>query len=244
MPVDHFACLPCALLTNNWCDAFVEHLHQFQGDLRPTARIAVGVDVDPRGQRAADLLEGASGGLYLCNPEQQQARCVVSYNTPDDYTGTVLAYGEGAAGTVAATGEALIIDDYQTWQGRARTFESAHPFSAVISAPMLWHGQVTGVIHVLQDTQKYKFTEEDLKLLTAFANQAAVVVENARLFEETQRRLERLSVLRRIDQVIASSLDLHVTLNIMVGQILQNLEVDAAAVLLYKPELQSLEFVA
>ena len=194
--------------------------------------------------RAVDLLKGIGGGLYLCDSEQKQARCVVSYNTPVDYTGTVLAYGEGAAGTVAATGKPLIIDNYHTWGGRAETFEKDNPFSAVISAPMLWHGQVTGVIHVLHDARLHKFTEEDLRLLTAFANQAAVAVENARLFEETQRRLDRLSVLRRIDQVITSSLDLRVILNIMVGQILQHLEVDATAILLYQPELQSLEFVA
>lgn len=194
--------------------------------------------------RAVDLLEGTSGGLYLCDLEKEQARCVVSYKTQDDYTGTVLAFGEGAAGTVAATGEPLIIDYYQTWEGRAKAFEVDHPFSAVISAPMLWQGQVTGVIHVLHNTEKHKFTQEDLKLLTSFANQAAVAVENTRLFEETQRRLDRLSSLRRIDQVITSSLDMRVTLNILIGQTLQQLDVDAAAVLLYQTELQSLEFVA
>ena len=194
--------------------------------------------------RAVDLLDGTGGGLYLSDPEKQQVRCVISYNALKDYTGTALAYGEGAAGTVAATGEPLIIDDYQTWEGRAETFEIDRPFSAVISVPMLWQGQVTGVIHVLHDSEKHKFTGEDLKLLTSFANQAAVAVENARLFEETQRRLERLSALRRIDQVITSNLDLRVTLNILLGQILQQLEVDAAAVLLYRSELQRLEFVA
>jgi len=194
--------------------------------------------------RAVELLNSTSGGLYLCNSEQKQVRCVVSYNTPVDYTGIILAYGEGAAGIVADTGKPLIIDDYRTWKGRAETFEEDNPFSAVISVPMHWHEKVTGVIHVLHDAQMHKFTEEDLRLLTAFANQAAVAVENARLFEETQRRLDRLAVLRRIDQVITSSLDLRVILNIMVGQILQHLEVDATAILLYQPELQSLEFVA
>lgn len=194
--------------------------------------------------RAVDLLGGTGGGLYLCDSQQRQVRCVVSYKTPTDYTGTVLAYREGAAGIVADTGEPLIIDDYQKWEGRADAFESVSPFSAVISVPMLWHNQVIGVIHVLHDTQKHKFTESDLTLLTSFANQAAVSVENARLFEETQQRLERLSALRSIDQVITSSLDLRVTLDILLGQILQLLEVDAASVLLYQPELQSLEFVA
>ena len=194
--------------------------------------------------RAVDLLGGTSGGLYLCDSEHKQAHCVVSYNTPADYTGTVLAYGEGAAGIVAATGQPLIINDYQTWEGRAKIFEADQPFSTVISAPMLWHGQVVGVLHVLHDIEKHKFTEEDLKLLTSFANQTAIAVENTRLFEETQRRLDRLAALRRIDQVITSSMDLRVTLNILLGQILQLLQVDAAAILLYQPELQNLKFVA
>lgn len=194
--------------------------------------------------RAVDLLEGTSGGMYLCDPEKEQALCVVSYRTPNDYTGTMLEYGEGAAGKVAVTGEPLIVDDYRTWDGRAELFEREKPFTAMVSAPMLWKGQVTGVIHVLHDTEKRKFTEENLKLLISFANQAAIAVENTRLFDETQRRLEHLSTLRHIDQAISSSLDLRVTLNILLGHILQQLEVDAAAVLLYRHELQMLEFVA
>ena len=54
-------------------------------------------------QRAARLLKGTSGGLYVCDAEKQECTCVVCYKTPRDYTGTVLRYGEGAAGKVAAT---------------------------------------------------------------------------------------------------------------------------------------------
>lgn len=194
--------------------------------------------------RAVDLLGGSSGGLYLCNSEKEQVRCVVSYQTKKDYTGTVLKFGEGAAGTVASTGEPLIIANYRTWEGRADVFEEDKPFTAMISAPMLWKGKVTGVIHVRDDTKEREFTEEDLKLLLSFANQAAIAVENTHLLEETQRSLERLSTLRHIDQAISSSLDLRVTLNILLGHILQQLEVDAAAVLLYRQDLQMLEFVA
>ncbi|MGD8403313.1 MAG: PAS domain S-box protein [Anaerolineales bacterium] len=195
-------------------------------------------------KRAVALLGGTGGGLYLCDLEMEQARCVVSYQTQDDYTGTVLRFGEGAAGKVAATGEPLIIDDYRTWDGRAKVFEEKQPFNAMVSAPMLWKGRVTGVVHVLHDSEKRKFTQEDLKLLISFANQAAIAVENTRLLDETQRRLEQLSTLRHIDQAISSSLDLRIILNILLGHILQLLEVDAAAVLLYRPELQMLEFVA
>ncbi len=46
-----------ALLTNNWCDAFVQHLHQCQGDLRSAAGIPMRMDVDPPCQRRTDILD-------------------------------------------------------------------------------------------------------------------------------------------------------------------------------------------
>ena len=120
-------------------------------------------------ERAALLLNAASGGMYLCDLDRGEARCVVSYNTPRDYTGTILKYGEGAAGTVAQTGEPLIIDHYRTWDGRATAYEEDQPFTAVLSAPMIWQGQVTGVIHVLHAMESRRFTQADLDAMAEAA---------------------------------------------------------------------------
>jgi PAS domain S-box-containing protein len=140
-------------------------------------------------ERAARLLNANSGGMYFCDPARDEVRCVVSYNTPRDFTGTVLKYGQGAAGTVAQTRKPLIIDDYRTWSKRADAFEKEQPFSAVLSVPMLWHGQVTGIIHVLHNVETRHFTEADLDLLTLFANHAAVAVENTHLYENAQKEI-------------------------------------------------------
>jgi PAS domain S-box-containing protein len=139
-------------------------------------------------ERAALLLGAPSGGMYLCEPDQEQVRCVVSYRTPQDHTGTVLKYGEGAAGTVAQTKEPLLIADYRVWNGRADVFEDEQPFITILSAPMIWQGQVTGVIHVLDGAER-RFTQADLELLILFANHAAIAVENARLYEEAQKEI-------------------------------------------------------
>jgi PAS domain S-box-containing protein len=146
-------------------------------------------------ERAARLLDAPAGGMYLCDPEKQEARCVVSYNTPDDYTGTVLKYGEGASGIVAQTGEPLVVDDYRTWQRRATIFEEKQPFRAILTVPMTWRGRVTGVIHVLDDTASRRFTQADQELLTLFANHAAIAVENVRLMEQERRHTSELEQL-------------------------------------------------
>ena len=143
-------------------------------------------------ERAARLLGAPAGGMYLCDPEKQEARCMVSYNTPHDYTGAVLKYGQGAAGIVAQTGEPLVVDDYRTWQGRATAFEEERPFSALLTVPMIWQSRVTGVIHVLDDTASRRFTQADQELLTLFANHAAIAVENARMLEQEKRHAEEI----------------------------------------------------
>jgi PAS domain S-box-containing protein len=139
-------------------------------------------------ERAALLLNASSGMLYLVNPDEKTVTCVVSYNTQRDYTGITLHSGEGAAGKVLTTGKPLIIKNYAKWSGRSRKFDNEEfPFQAVISAPMIWQGQVNGVLHVLRKDQ---FTKEDLTQLTLLANHAAVAVENARLYESAARDLE------------------------------------------------------
>jgi hypothetical protein len=141
-------------------------------------------------ERAVDLLGASEGGLYLNDPAKKEVRCIVSYKTKRDYTGTVLKYGEGAAGTVAQSGEALIIDDYRTWPGRAAVFEEEQPFVSILSVPLMWEGQVTGVLHVLNDLEGQTFSQDDQELLGMFAAHAAMAVGKAEALEQAQNEIE------------------------------------------------------
>jgi PAS domain S-box-containing protein len=161
-------------------------------------------------ERAVRLLGATSGGMYLCDSEKQEVRCVISYNTATNVEGTVIKYGEGAAGIVAMTGRPLIIDDYRTWPGRAAVYEKDQPFSGVLSAPMIWEGQVMGVIHVLDNKEDRHFTQADLELLALFADHAAIALENARYSEKLERmvaeRTAKLADSQHQLQLIADSL--------------------------------------
>lgn len=167
-------------------------------------------------ERAALLLDTAGGALYLCDPEREEVRCVVSYNTTHDYKGLVLKYGEGAAGMVARTGQPLIIDDYYTWEGRATLDAKGAPFVGILSVPMIWQGQVSGVIHLIHHDEERRFSRAEMDLLTLLANHAALAVANAHLFEEArnelaQRRQAEEALQRseeRFRALIENSLDL------------------------------------
>ncbi len=175
-------------------------------------------------ERAARLLNALSGGLYLCEPDQEQVRCLVSHNTPHDYTGTVLEYGEGAAGIVAQSGEPLIIDDYRTWNGRAAVYEEEQPFRAVLAVPMVWQGQVTGVIDIVHYAEDQVFTQADLELLTLFANHAAIAVENTRLYEEIRRELTER---KRAEEALAQRATQLALLNDIGGRIAGILDLES-----------------
>jgi HD-GYP domain-containing protein (c-di-GMP phosphodiesterase class II) len=88
------------------------------------------------------------------------------------------------------------------------------------------------------------YSPSDILLLRTLGSQVAPMLENIRLYAETQRRLERLQALRDIDITISSSLDLSFTLEILLDQVSRRSNVDAVDVLLLNARTTTLEFVA
>jgi HD-GYP domain-containing protein (c-di-GMP phosphodiesterase class II) len=88
------------------------------------------------------------------------------------------------------------------------------------------------------------YSPNDVLLLRTLSSQVAPMLENIRLYAETQRRLERLQALRDIDITISSSLDLNFTLEILLDQVSRRSNVDAVDVLLLNLKTTTLEFVA
>jgi PAS domain S-box-containing protein len=163
-------------------------------------------------ERAAGMVSAPSAAIYLCEPDSRQVRCAVSYNTPADFTGTTLKYGEGAAGTVAGTGQPLVIADYRTWEARTVVFEPEHPFISMLSVPMRWQGDVIGVLQIMDNTSVHPFGSEELRMVNLFANQAAMAVQNARLFRETSQRAQEAAIIADVGRDISETLQLNVTL--------------------------------
>jgi PAS domain S-box-containing protein len=165
-------------------------------------------------ESAARLLRAPSGGVYVCDAARRKLTVAVSFNHVRGYTGTVLQYGEGAAGAVAASGQPLIIEDYRLWGDRASVYEADKPFSAVVCVPMLWKGEVTGVITIQDLAERRKFTLADQELLAQLADHAAIAVENARLYESLHEQLvergraeETLRTANNLLQRVLSSLN-------------------------------------
>jgi PAS domain S-box-containing protein len=108
--------------------------------------------------------------------------------------------------------------------------------------PLVVENSVIGVID-LQSARFYAFSQDDERLMTLFSVRAALMLEHARLVEQTEERNLRLDTLHAIETSFASSLDLRVSLDLVLEQIQSRLNIDAASVYIYDEDLQMLEII-
>ncbi len=101
-----------------------------------------------------------------------------------------VAVGEGIAGTVAATGEAIIVADAEHDPRVARRVDAATGFRtrSIVCVPIRFRGTVTGVIQVL-NKRVGTFTPHDREVLELIAAEAGVAIENARVYATLEERV-------------------------------------------------------
>ena len=182
--------------------------------------------------RAAELLGGTVGGFYLYRPEQDALQMVVAVGADPAIVGLTLRPGEGLAGRVLNCGQPLVVDDYQYWEGRAAVFDDQN-FRATVGVPVCWGTEFMGVLDVVADTPGV-FSPSDAELLSLFATQAAIAIQNARLFQAQREQREQAEALREAAQVMGASLDLNEILRLILTQLKRVLTCDTASVLILR----------
>ncbi len=108
-----------------------------------------------------------------------------------------------------------------------------------MGVPLIVRDTLIGFL-TLDSIKPNVYSTRYVNLALSFASQAAQAIENARQFHRAQRRSKQLAALREVDKSIASSLDLKVTLDVFLEQVLTQLNVDAARVLLYEDKTKTL----
>ncbi|HLA86566.1 MAG TPA: PAS domain S-box protein [Anaerolineales bacterium] len=152
------------------------------------------------------------------------------------------------------TGKPVLISDTRAYAGWVQVPETSW-LRSNLGAPMSIHEEIVGFILLDSGTPDF-FTSVHAENLQAFANQAALAIHNARLYQHAQEeitarkqaqeklriQLERLSALREIDQTIASTFDLSLSLNTLIAHTTRLLDVDAVSVLLLNSAFNRLEY--
>jgi signal transduction histidine kinase len=117
---------------------------------------------------------------------------------------TRVKLGEGIAGRVALTGKPLLLRRHEEGAKLRPLRMREHEISSAISVPLQIEEQVVGTLNVNESQREKEFGEEDLRALTLFADQAALALEKAQLYRDSQRQLEKLlSVLDELSRTQA-----------------------------------------
>lgn len=125
-----------------------------------------------------------------------------------------------------------------------------HGAQAEIAVPLLAGDRVLGVLNVetqreeQQSARRHELNLEDVRALNTFANQLVTAIENARLFQETQRHLKQVRTLNAASQVLNSELEWEAVLGRVAWQFLGALNVDGCTLFEWQRDTNRLVILA
>ncbi|MEA3070194.1 MAG: hypothetical protein QOD29_1640, partial [Alphaproteobacteria bacterium] len=149
-------------------------------------------------------------------------------------------------GRESVTGRALleratvhILDAQTDPEYKLTRIQKVGDFHSMIGTPLLREGSPIGVFGLARFTVR-PFTDKQIELLTTFADQAVIAIENARLFDEVQARTRELSqsigelrALGEVTQAVNSSVDLETVLSTIVAKATQLSNTEAGAIYVF-----------
>ena len=163
-------------------------------------------------EKAVELLQAEAGSLVMVDEDTGELVFEVTAGPGSaNLTGVRLPSGTGVVGKVMEEGEPMIVRDAQNDDRWYQDLDSEFITRSLIAVPLISRNRVTGVIELLNRRDFVPFDEDDERLLMAFASDAAIAIENARLFTHTDQalaiRVEELSTMQEIDRELNASLD-------------------------------------
>ena len=191
-------------------------------------------------EQVAALLQPDGATLDLYDPVTSTVVVEAALGEWAPLRGERLASAGTLAAEVMATGQPYVNLDVRR---EPRYFKKALTpnTGAVAAVPLRAREAVIGALWIGRRTP---LEPEEVQLLGALADISASAIQRMTLHEQTEVQLQRLATLRTIDLAISASLDLNVTLNVLISQSIQQLNVDAAAILLFDPHTQQLTYAA
>ncbi len=203
-------------------------------------------------KKVIELLNVEAGSLLLVDEDTGDLVFQVALGTPvsQSLAGRRHPRGRGIAGHVAQTGRAEIVNDVQSdprWNHQVDQ-DIGFVTRSILCVPMIGRDRVMGVLEVINHRDGSPFREEEANLLTGFAAQAAVAIENARLYTQTDqalaRRVDELSTLQRIDRELNATLDFDRVMDMTLDWALRGTGAPVGVIALYDKARQGLLLLA
>jgi len=208
-----------------------------------------------------DTMHVSKAGLFLRDEKQKHffLNKQIGITLPPR---TKIAYDHPLVGRINAYEHAVARQELEThpiframWRAEKEIIDK---LEAELFIPLKTAGELLGMIILGPKLSEQPYSNQDNKILLTLSQQTAVAVNNAQLYSlaqrelvrrrETEKRLQlqlkRLSALQNINIAITTNIDLQIPLYLLLEQVTEELEVDAADVLLLDEDKQQLVFVA
>jgi two-component system NtrC family sensor kinase len=208
------------------------------------------LDVDKVLERVLEaalyLSNGELGTIWLLDPTSNELRVRARKGSADETAHSVnLAVKDTQVGQVMQSGRPL---RQSLFSGKGIEVKTGYLARAILYVPLILHGQAMGVLGVSNHSGPRAFSERDEFLLSALADYAAIALENARVFQATDRALavgmDELRTLIQITRTITSSLDLDEVVRTTIRQVHDSWKIEASSLWLLDESGQSLSVLA
>ena len=207
--------------------------------------------------KVTQLMEADRSTLYLLSDDGATLWSKVFQG--DDFSEIRLTVGEGIAGWVAESGVIVNIPDAYTDQRfqPAVDTRSGYRTRSILCSPMRnSKGDIIGVLQVLNKQDGGPFTKDDEELLVALSTQAAMSIENSKLYhsvvaknvellkarDKLEQRTNELNVLYEIEKLMNADLDLDELLEQILYQAMDTVGAEAGSIALRDPDSDELTF--
>jgi len=154
---------------------------------------------------AAGVTDVEIGSLMLINPTGEYMTIKSFIGLDSKIAESVkLPIGESIAGYVAQNGSPLVVRDVENDDRFKRINKERYSSASLMCVPLKISDRILGVINMANKRNGEIFTDHDLKLLTTFASQAAIAIDDARQYEENLQKLKEFSVLFRLSSKLST----------------------------------------
>lgn len=160
--------------------------------------------------KATSLINAPIGALYFRSYGVNQLRQEVSLHLPAEIKLNDLLESDLCLGSVVHNNQPLVIDDFQAW-ARANGISDIYPLRRLMGVPLHVGNESIGVILIADDQRTGNFSDDEIRLVMLFADQAAIAVENARLYDQAQEEIRQRKQMELILQQTNEELEQRVS---------------------------------
>jgi signal transduction histidine kinase len=153
----------------------------------------------------ASALFNGNGAIYLLDEHDKLVPS--AWTDGGAFSDVHIPLGQGFVGSSAKARQPLLVDDYPTSPYALPEFVAIGLRSA-ITQPLVIRDELLGVIAMNRlGRDAPAFSSDDVERLKSFAAQAAIALQNARLFADNRRQVESLSVLHELSRAVTGELE-------------------------------------